>query len=88
MKKLRKTLALIMALCFVLSIGAFASGEPSGGPSGEAGSFAQVDATHWAGDSLTVTDVEIAGEYQDYVDATQFCNVSKIVYDGGEIDVD
>ena len=88
MKKLRKTLALIMALCFVLSIGAFASGEPSGGPSGEAGSFAQVDATHWAGDSLTILDVEIAEEFQDYVDATQFCNIAKIVYDGGEIDVD
>jgi len=84
MKKLLRPLALIVVLCFVLSLGAFASGDPSG----DAGSFAQVDATHWAGDSLAITDVEIAEEYQDYVDATQFCNIAKIVYDGGEIDVD
>ena len=86
MKKLLKPLALVMALCFVLSIGAFASGDPSGAPSG--GSFAQVDDTHWAGDTLTIEAVEIAEEYQDYVDATQFCNIARIVYDGGEIDVD
>ena len=84
MKKLLRPLALLMALCFVLSLGAFASGEPSG----DAGAFAQVDATHWAGDSVTIEDVQIADEYQDYVDATQFCNIAKIVYDGGEIDVD
>ena len=86
MKKLTRTLALVLALCIVLSLGAFASGEPSGGASGA--SFAQVDETHWAGDAVTIEEVEIAEEYQDYVDATQFCNISKIVYDGGEIDVD
>ena len=84
MKKLMRSLALVMVLCFMLSLGALASGEPSG----SAGTFAQVDETHWAGDSLTIQSVEIAPEYADYVDATQFCNVSRIVYDGGEIDVD
>ena len=88
MKKLTKTLALVLALCFALSLGAFASGEPSGEASGTASAFAQVDATHWAGGSLTIEAVEIAAEYIDYVDATLFGNVSKIVYDGGEIDVD
>ena len=94
MKKLMKPLAILLTLCFLLSVGAFASGEPSGapsgGPSGESGgeAFAQVDATHWAGGSIDIQAVEIAAEYQDYVDATQFCNVSKIVYDGGEILVD
>ena len=87
MKKLMKPLALAMALCLVLSLGAFASGDPSAQPAAD-GSFARVDDTHWAGDSVTIRSVEIAGEYADYVDATQFCNISKIVYDGGEIDVD
>ena len=86
MKQLTKTLALVLVLCFVLSLGAFASGEPSGGASG--GSFAQVDDTHWAGGSITIESVEIAAEYADYVDGTLFGNVSKVVYDGGEIDVD
>ncbi len=85
MKKLTRTLAIVMALCFVLSLGVFASGDPSGA---SGGSFAQVDDTHWAGDSITIRSVEIADAFADYVDATQFCNVSKIVYDGGEIDVD
>ena len=84
MKKLRKSLAVILALCLVLSLGAFASGDPGG----DAAAFRQVDETHWAGDSVTIEAVEIAPEYADYVDATQFCNISKIVYDGGEIDVD
>ena len=89
MKRLMRPLALVMALCFVLSLGAFASGEPSGSPAAPAaGSFVQVDETHWAGDSLTVQAVEIADEFTDYVDATQFCNISKIIYDGGEIVVD
>ena len=35
MKKLSKLFALILALCMVLSLGAFASGEPSGATSGE-----------------------------------------------------
>ena len=93
MRKLLKPLALFLALSLLLTVGAFASGDPSGASSEEpaadsAPSFAQVDETHWAGDSLTVESVEIAEEYQDYVDAAQFCNISKIVYDGGEIDVD
>ena len=82
MKKLTQTLAVVLALCFALSLAAFASGEASGG------SFAQVDETHWAGGSLTVESVEIADEYADYVDSTWFDNITKIVYDGGEIDVD
>ena len=92
MKKLTRSLAILLALCFVLSLGAFASGDPSGdasgSPSGEGAAFAQVDDTHWAGGSITIQSVEIAADYAEYVDATQFCNVSKIVYDGGEIDVD
>ncbi|MGM9614617.1 MAG: hypothetical protein ACI3W7_03675 [Oscillospiraceae bacterium] len=84
MKKLARPLALLMALCFVLSLSAFASGDPSG----ESTAFAQVDDTHWAGDAITIESVEIAEEYADYVDATQFGNVTKIIYDGGVIDVD
>lgn len=83
MKKLAKPLALLMALCFALSLTAYASGEPTG----EA-TFAQVDETHWAGDAITIESVEIDEAYADYVDATQFGNITKIVYDGGVIDVD
>ena len=84
MKKSVRTLALLMALCFVLSLGAFASGEPSGA------AFAQVDDTHWAGSEVTIQSVEYAPEFTDqgYVDSTLFTSVSKIVYDGGEIAVD
>ena len=87
MKKSAKILAVMMALCFVFSIGAMASGEP-GGAAG--GSFAQVDATHWAGSSLSIRSVEYAPEFtgQGYVDSTLFTGVSKIVYDGGEIVID
>ncbi len=86
MKRLARILALVLALCLALSVSAFASGEAGG----SAGSFAQVDATHWAGDSLTIKSVEYAPEFagQGYVDSTLFTSVSKIVYDGGEIDVD
>ncbi len=86
MKRIRKTLALVIALCMVLSVSTFASGEASG----SAGGFAQVDDTHWAGDSLTIQRVEYAPEFTDqgYVDSTLFTSVAKIVYDGGEIDVD
>jgi hypothetical protein len=85
MKKSVRTLALLLVLCLVLSMGAFASGEASG-----AAGFAQVDATHWAGNSLTIQSVEYADEFvgQGYVDSTLFTSVDKIVYDGGEIDVD
>lgn len=82
MKKLNRILAIAVALCLVFSLCAFASGEPSGA------GFAQVDETTWAGDSITIQSVEIAEEYAGYVDATLFCNVEKIVYDGGEIVVD
>ncbi len=84
MKKSVRVLALLMALCFVLSLGAFASGEPSGA------AFAQVDDTHWAGGELTVLGVEYAPEFTDqgYVDSTLFTSVSKILYKGGEIAVD
>ena len=92
MRKLLKPLALIVVLSLLLTVGAFASGESSGdpveAPAESASSFAQVDETHWAGDYLAIESVEIAEEYQDYVDAAQFCNISRIVYDGGEIDVD
>ena len=84
MKKSVRLLALLMALCFVLSLGAFASGEPSGA------GFAQVDDTHWAGSELTIVGVEYAPEFTDqgYVDSTLFTSVAKILYDGGEIQVD
>lgn len=84
MKKLARPLALLMALCFALSLSAFASGDPKG----DDAVFAQVDDTHWAGSAITIESVEIAEEYADYVDATQFGNVTRIVYDGGVIDVD
>ena len=87
MKRSARTLAVMLALCFVLSIGAMASGEPSGAASG---SFAQVDATHWAGSAVTVKGVEYAPEFTDqgYVDSTLFTGVSKIITDVGEIAVD
>ena len=88
MKSLWKPLSLLVALCLVLSVGAFASGDPGGASAGEPAAFHPVDETHWAGDAVTIEAVEIAPEYADYVDATQFCNISRIVYDGGEIDVD
>ena len=42
MKRSAKVLAALLALCMVLSLSAFASGEASG----SGGAFAQVDATH------------------------------------------
>ena len=77
---------MLLALCVVLSLSAFASGEASS----SGGAFAQVDATHWAGDSVTIKSVEYAPEFADqgYVDSTLFTSVSKIVTDAGEIDVD
>ncbi len=86
MKRTARILAMLLVLCMILSLGAFASGEPSG----SGGTFAQVDATHWAGDSLTIRSVEYAPEFtgQGYVDSTLFTSVSKIVTDAGEIAVD
>ena len=78
---MKKALALIVMLCMVVALCGFSTEPAKGG-------FAQVDETTWAGDSLTIKSVEIADEFADYVDATLFCNVEKIVYDGGEIDVD
>lgn len=77
---------MLLALCLVLSLGAFASGEASGA----AGSFAQVDDTHWAGSAVTIQSVEYAPEFADqgYVDSTLFTSVAKIVTDAGTIDVD
>jgi len=77
---------MLLALCLVLSLGAFASGEASGA----AGSFAQVDDTHWSGSSVTIRSVEYAPEFtgQGYVDSTLFTGVAKIVTDAGTIDVD
>ncbi len=83
-----RLLSVLLCAVMLLSLSAFASGEPSGSPEPKAVGFSQVDNTHWAGTGVTITSVEIAPEYADYVDATQFCNVSKIVYDGGVIDVD
>ena len=90
MKKFARILAVVLAMCFVLSLGAFASGEPSGEASGTAGGFAQVDATHWAGSSVTIESVSYAPEFTDqgYVDSTLFTSVSQIVTDAGTIDVD
>ena len=82
MKNLNRVLAIALALCLAMSLSAFASGDPSGA------AFAQVDENTWAGDSVTIKSVEIADAYADYVDATLFCNIEKIVYDGGEIPVD
>ncbi len=84
MKRSARILAVLLALCMALSLSAFASGEASGS------SFAQVDATHWAGDSVTIRSVEYAPEFTDqgYVDSTLFTSVSKIVTDAGDIDVD
>ena len=84
MKKTCKTLALVLALSLVCMLTAGFSAEMPGG------SFAQVDATHWAGSALTIESVEYAPEFTDqgYVDSTLFTSVSKIVYDGGEIAVD
>ena len=82
MKNLNRVLAIALALCLAMSLSAFASGDPSGA------GFAQVDENTWAGDSVTIKSVEIADAYADYVDATLFCNIEKIVYDGGEIPVD
>ena len=91
MKKLTKIMAALVCLCMLLSLAVLADGEADASseasPAAEGG-FAQVDETHWAGSSLTISSVEIAEEYLDYVDATQFNSISKIVYDGGEIDVD
>ena len=84
MNKLTKTIAIALALCLVLSLAAAASGEASGSAEG----FAQVDETHWAGGSLAIQDVEINADYTDYVDSTYFDHITRIVYDGGEIDVD
>ena len=85
MKKTTRFLSVVLAVCLVLGLGAFASGE--------AADFAQVDETHWAGSSVTVTGVEYSELYADqdgsrYVDATLFGGVSKIFYDGGEVAVD
>ena len=88
MKKSARILAAVMALCFALSLGAIASGEPSA--EAAAGGFSQVDATHWAGDAVTIIGVEYAPEFTDqgYVDSTLFTSVSKIITDAGDIDVD
>lgn len=84
MKTSVRTLALLIALCMVLSLGAYASGEPGGA------AFVQVDDTHWAGSELTIVGVEYAPEFtgQGYVDSTLFTSVSRILYEGGEIQVD
>ena len=81
MKKLVRTLAFLLALSLAVSVSALGSAGADGG-------FAQVDETHWAGNYLTIQSVEIDEEYVDYVDSTWFCHISKIVYDGGVIDVD
>ena len=90
MKNTARLISVVLALCFVLSLGAFASDGPSGEASGSAGGFAQVDATHWAGGSVTIESVEYAPEFTDqgYVDSTLFTSVSKIVTDAGDIDLD
>ena len=84
MKKIIRLLALALTLCLLLSLAALASDETGAAE----GTFARVDETHWAGDTLTIEAVEIAPEYQDYVDATLFNAIAGIVYDGGRIDVD
>ena len=94
MKKCGKILALLLTLCLAFSLcgGALAaSGEPVAEPSGE--SLAQVDATHWAGSTITITGIEFDKAYADqdgksYVDSTLFGAISKIIYEGGEINVD
>lgn len=88
---MKKVFALILALCMVFALTACSVEITVDGvapAAAEATPFAQVDETHWRGGSLTVESVETAEEYADYVDSTLFCNVTKIVYDGGEIEVD
>ncbi len=83
MKKSARFLALVLAFCLVMSLGAFASEEATA-------SFAQVDETHWEGSSLTIESITYAEEFSDagYVDSTLFTSVTEIVYDGGVIEVD
>jgi len=58
MKKLSKFLALLVALCMVLTVGAFASGEPSGDPSG-----APSDEAPAAGQSVEEAYVDYIHEF-------------------------
>ena len=58
MKRFSSILALIVALCMILSVGAFASGEPSGSPepaSGIAGTYSDGEHTLVIADDLTFT---------------------------------
>lgn len=97
MKKNSSTLALLIALCLVVSMLAGCSIDiaiddvPASEPAASSGeAFAQVDDTHWAGGSVTIEKVEYAPEFTDagYVDATLFTSISKIVTDSGDIVVD
>ena len=89
---MKKTLAILLALCMVTALAgctveiSIDGAVPAAAGAGEA--VAQVDETTWVGDYITIESVTIAEAYADYVDATLFCNVEKIVYDGGEINVD
>lgn len=66
MKRMSKILTLILALCMLLSVGAFASGEPSGeAPSGVVpGTYVDGDNTLVIADDMTFV-METAGENMD-----------------------
>ena len=98
MKKLSKLLALIVALCLVLSVGVFASGEPSAEPSaepagdasGEAASVedAFIDYIHqWLLDELAVnsqmTIEQVEDEFMPLVKQMNFTDFpAEMIYSG------
>ncbi len=93
MKKTGKILALVLCLSLMSMLLAGCTVEISidgAAPAAPAAPFAQVDDTHWAGGAVTIESVEYAPEFTDqgFVDSTLFTSVSKIIYDGGEIEVD
>ena len=96
MKKTSKALALVAAVCLLVSLMAGCTVDiniegmdlPAAETAAAAESFAQLDATHWGGGSVTITGVETDPSVDGYVDGTLFGYVSKVLYDGGEIEVD
>lgn len=71
MKKLSKVLSLFVALCMLMSMGAFASGEPSGAPSGEAPAAAASAPAAPA----TKTTADVSGmKASDYAYITNYSN--------------
>ena len=97
MKKLSKLMALLLALCMLLSVAAFASGEPSaasGEPSAEASGEAQsvedafIDYIHqWLLDELEVngqmTIEQVEDEFMPLVEQMNFTDFpAEMIYSG------